>query len=127
MGIEHLACLLLICLRAAAQDGQSAVSFDRDIRPVLSDLCFTCHGPDSQQRKSGLRLDQREGLFGVRDGQSVVVAGVPDASLLIQRVTSADPDLQMPPPDFERRLLPEQVQLLQRWIQQGANWTAHWS
>ena len=57
-------CLLLICLRAAAQDGQSAVSFDRDIRPILSDLCFTCHGPDSQQRKSDLRLDQREGLFG---------------------------------------------------------------
>jgi hypothetical protein len=120
-------CLLVICLRAAAQDGQSTVSFDRDIRPILSDLCFTCHGPDSQQRKSDLRLDQREGLFGVRDGQPVVVAGAPVASLLIQRVTSADPDLQMPPPDFERRLSAEQVQVLQRWIQQGAHWTAHWS
>jgi hypothetical protein len=103
------------------------VSFDRDIRPSLSDLCFTCHGPDEAQRSSQLRLDQRAGLFSERDGGRVVSPGKPSASLLVQRIVSADPDVQMPPPEFQRRLTDRQKRLLSDWIEQGAKWTEHWA
>ncbi|MFO0223544.1 MAG: c-type cytochrome domain-containing protein, partial [Planctomyces sp.] len=110
-----------------AQESAAAVNFDREIRPILSDLCFTCHGPDEAQRSSGLRLDQRDGLFSRRSGGSVVSPGNPAASLLVQRILSADPDLQMPPPESQRHLTDGQKQLLSRWIQQGAKWTEHWA
>ena len=110
-----------------AQQLPVSVSFDRDIRPILSDLCFTCHGPDESQRSSGLRLDERNGLFAERDGDSVVSPGNPAASLLVQRIVSADPDMQMPPPGFPRRLTDRQKQLLNDWIEQGAKWTEHWA
>ncbi|MFN9290957.1 MAG: c-type cytochrome domain-containing protein, partial [Planctomyces sp.] len=110
-----------------AQQLPVSVSFDRDIRPILSDLCFTCHGPDEAQRSSGLRLDQRDGLFSRRSGGSVVSPGNPAASLLVQRILSADPDLQMPPPESQRHLTDGQKQLLSRWIQQGAKWSEHWA
>ncbi|TWW09476.1 hypothetical protein E3A20_13900, partial [Planctomyces bekefii] len=110
-----------------AQQLPVSVSFDRDIRPILSDLCFTCHGPDESQRSSGLRLDERNGLFAERDGDSVVSPGNPAASLLVQRIVSADPDLQMPPPESQRHLTDGQKQLLSRWIQQGAKWSEHWA
>ena len=107
--------------------GEEPVSFDREIRPILSDLCFTCHGPDEQQRDSGLRLDQREGLFSVRDGRPVVATGDPAGSLLMQRILSEDPAIRMPPPDFERQPTQRQSELLERWIQQGASWSEHWA
>ena len=106
---------------------EPVISFDREIRPILSDLCFTCHGPDEQQRDSGLRLDLREGLFSVRHGQAVVATGNPAESLLIQRIQSDDPTLRMPPLDFERQPTQQQVELLERWIQQGAKWSEHWA
>lgn len=109
------------------QDSAGAVRFDGDIRPILSDLCFTCHGPDEAQRSSGLRLDERDGLFSERDGGRVVSPGNVAASLLVQRIMSADPELQMPPPEFQRRLTDRQKQLLRTWIEQGANWTEHWA
>lgn len=110
-----------------AQQQPVVVSFDRDIRPILSDLCFTCHGPDEAQRSSQLRLDQRAGLFSERDGGRVVSPGNPSASLLVQRIVSADPDVQMPPPEFQRRLTDRQKRLLSDWIEQGAKWTEHWA
>ncbi|MFN9291786.1 MAG: c-type cytochrome domain-containing protein, partial [Planctomyces sp.] len=110
-----------------AQQLPVSVSFDRDIRPILSDLCFPCHGPDESQRSSGLRLDERNGLFAERDGDSVVSPGNPAASLLVQRIVSADPDMQMPPPGFPRRLTDRQKQLLNDWIEQGAKWSEHWA
>ena len=110
-----------------AQESAAAVNFDREIRPILSDLCFTCHGPDEAQRSSGLRLDQRDGLFSRRSGGSVVSPGSVEASLLVQRILSADPDLQMPPPESQRHLTDGQKQLLSRWIQQGAKWSEHWA
>ena len=110
-----------------AQQQPVVVSFDRDIRPILSDLCFTCHGPDEAQRSSQLRLDQRAGLFSERDGGRVVSPGKPSASLLVQRIVSADPDVQMPPPEFQRRLTDRQKRLLSDWIEQGAKWTEHWA
>lgn len=106
---------------------ETAIDFDREIRPILSDLCFNCHGPDEQQRDSGLRLDQREGLFAIRDGRAVVAAGDPAGSLLMQRIQSDDKTKRMPPPDFERQLTQQQVELLERWIRQGAKWSEHWA
>lgn len=105
----------------------SAVRFNRDIRPILSDNCFHCHGPDSANRQADLRLDREEGLFGPRDGGAPVVRGKPDESLIYARVVSSDPDTLMPPVDSHKKLEPEQKELLRRWIQEGAAWEPHWS
>ena len=85
-----------VCAPAGADD---AVSFNRDIRPLLSDRCFACHGPDQQKRKSGLRLDTKEGAFGkARSGDYAIVPGNPDKSALVERITAAEPSEIMPPP-----------------------------
>ncbi|MCP4170489.1 MAG: DUF1553 domain-containing protein [Fuerstiella sp.] len=103
------------------------ISFNRDIRPILSDVCFKCHGPDEQQRVGEFRLDTKAGAFGVvEDGHALVphdVAG----SLLFQKITSSDPDAQMPPPDSGRKLSARQVELLRQWIVEGAPWQEHWA
>lgn len=104
------------------------VEFNRDIRPILSDMCFQCHGPDQSQRHSELRLDTEAGsLQQLADGRSAIVPGKPDGSELLRRVRSDDPELVMPPPEVERRLSSRQIELLTRWIQQGAEWEHHWS
>ncbi|MBM80519.1 MAG: hypothetical protein CMJ78_07990, partial [Planctomycetaceae bacterium] len=114
----------LLCSQASAQQ---AIEFNRDIQPILSDTCFQCHGPDKNNREADLRFDQQEGLFSKRDGGSVVMPGKPKQSLLIERITSDDPDLQMPPADSGKELSPRQIELLTRWIEQGAKWEKHWS
>jgi len=98
------------------------VRFDRDIRPILSDLCLRCHGPDTARRKSNLRLDTAEGLRTIHDGKRVVVAGDPSASELYQRITSEDDTERMPPPDSGKVVRPDQKALIRRWIEQGATW-----
>ncbi|MEO6182724.1 MAG: DUF1549 domain-containing protein, partial [Verrucomicrobiota bacterium] len=103
------------------------VEFNRDIRPLLSDNCFNCHGPDKSQRKAKLRLDTETGAFGELDGKYPVVAGKPNESEMIRRITSSDPEEQMPPPKSGKKLRPHQIALLKRWIQQGAKWEGHWS
>ena len=103
------------------------VDFGRDIRPILSDHCFQCHGPDTNNREAALRLDVRESAMAKRDDRHAVVPGEPDQSELVRRITSTDPDQRMPPPEFERRLSATQIELISRWIQQGAQWQAHWS
>ena len=126
--------LMLFCsevgitqLRAADGD-QDAISFDRDIRPILSEYCFTCHGPDAGQLKAGLRLDQQASAFGELDsGATAVVAGKPKESELMRRVWSTDVDEVMPPPEFGKPLSPEQIVALEKWIASGAEWTGHWS
>jgi hypothetical protein len=117
------------CLLAVAAIVRAAVpvDFDRDIRPILSDACFHCHGPDGDQRKAGLRLDTREGLFADLGGYHTVIPHEPQASELYRRIATTDPDDRMPPPDSGRTLSPEQVQTLRRWIEQGAAWSGHWS
>ncbi|MEZ6032954.1 MAG: DUF1553 domain-containing protein [Planctomycetaceae bacterium] len=107
---------------------EPAVDFDRDIRPLLSETCFTCHGPDRNQLKAGLRLDQKESAFGpLESGLTAIVPGSPDQSELIRRLLSTDPDEVMPPPSEQKRLSPAQIDLLQTWIRQGAVWKGHWS
>ena len=107
-------------------DREPPLQFNRDIRPILSDVCFQCHGPDSVQRKADLRLDTKDGLLG-SGGSRVVVPGQPAASELIRRITSDDPELRMPPPTAGKQLSAKQIALLKRWVQEGAAWQPHWS
>ncbi|MEO6434261.1 MAG: DUF1549 domain-containing protein, partial [Tepidisphaeraceae bacterium] len=103
------------------------IDFNRDIRPILTDNCYFCHGPDKEQRKADLRLDTREGLFQVKDDVAAVVPGKLDDSVMFMRITSDDPEFVMPHPDSKKTLKPEQVQLIKQWIEQGAEWKGHWS
>jgi len=118
--------------KAAATPGKSSsarsqVDFARDIRPLLSDACYTCHGPDSKARATDLRLDTRAGAFADLGGYKAIVPGDLKESQLYQRITSSDADEQMPPPDSTRRLSKREIDLLRRWIEQGAQWRNHWS
>src|SRR5262249_1155727 len=104
-----------------------AIDFNRDIRPILSDNCYTCHGPDASRRKAGLRLDRREdALRASEPGVAAVVPGSRARSLLYERIT-ANGRGQMPPPRSGKTLTPAQLELLGRWIDRGARWEAHWA
>ncbi|MDG1895209.1 MAG: PSD1 and planctomycete cytochrome C domain-containing protein [Fuerstiella sp.] len=106
---------------ADATDEQ-AVDFNRDVRPILADKCFHCHGPDPGTREADLRLDQQT---GAKDG--VIVGGKSSESELIRRLLSDDADEVMPPPDSGKEVTPEQIEVLKRWIDSGAEWSTHWS
>ncbi|KAF0181465.1 MAG: hypothetical protein FD161_138 [Limisphaerales bacterium] len=115
-------------LATAAAQGRGAIQFDRDIRPLLSDHCFACHGPDGAKRKASLQLDTREGLFGsLKEGGHAVVPGQPDQSALLKRVTSADKEELMPPPKTGKQLSVAQIALLRRWVEEGAPWSPGWA
>ena len=103
------------------------IDFSRDIRPILSNVCFTCHGPDEQTREADLRLDTEDGLFKVRDGVAIVKRDDIAASELVNRILSRDPDLQMPPPGAKKALSDDQRQLLIEWVNAGAAWNQHWA
>ncbi|MBA3316105.1 MAG: PSD1 and planctomycete cytochrome C domain-containing protein [Planctomycetota bacterium] len=103
------------------------VQFNRDIRPILAETCCQCHGPDSANRQAELRLDSREDVLRERDGYSIVVPGKPEESELYLRITAADDSMQMPPADHPRQLKPNEIALLKRWIEQGAEYEKHWS
>lgn len=104
------------------------VRYGRDIRPLLSDRCFKCHGFDPKSRKAELRLDLAESAYAERDGSHALVPGDIDASELFARITSDDPKLQMPPPDAGKRMFSaEEVELFRRWIEQGAEYEPHWA
>ena len=97
------------------------VSFTRDIRPILSGRCFKCHGPDENSREAGLRLDHRQEAIDYE----AFVPGAPDESSLVERITSDDPDLRMPPGGDP--LTAKQIKVLRRWIVAGANYEQHWA
>ncbi len=99
------------------------ISYSRDIKPLLSNSCYTCHGPDEGTREADLRLDRRDAVIG-----HAIVAGKPAESELLARIASDDPDLRMPPSESNRpRLTPEDVELIRTWITQGAKYDEHWS
>ncbi|MFH1303019.1 MAG: PSD1 and planctomycete cytochrome C domain-containing protein [Planctomycetota bacterium] len=106
---------------------QNTVSFNRDIRPILSRNCFQCHGPDSAHREADLRLDLEQGLKSKSGDESIIRPGHPEQSLLFERITSNDPDLVMPPADSGKSLKPAEIQLLKQWIEAGAPWSKHWA
>ncbi len=112
--------LPLASVPAAAQSDK--IDFNRDVRPILSNTCFACHGPDEKQRKGGLRLDIREGAI-----KSAVVPGEPDTSELVKRVGSGDPDEMMPPRKSGKKLTAREIDILKRWVKQGAGYAAHWA
>jgi len=100
-----------------------ALDFNRDIRPILSENCFYCHGQDGNKREADLRLDDRAAAVGA----GAIVPGDPGASVMLERIHSTDPDVLMPPPKSNRRLSDDQKKLLDRWIQEGADYKPHWA
>ena len=102
--------------------------FDHDVRPILSNHCWSCHGPDEVSRQAGLRLDLRETAVAAGDsGRMAIVPGKPDESELIARINSHDPETQMPPESSKKPITEQQKIVLQRWIEQGAEFTSHWA
>jgi len=127
VGSLALTAALTLPHSAYAQSDNGPVDFNRDIRPILSDTCFQCHGPDAAQRQSGLQLHTRAGLFRTTDGVTVISPGNRTDSDLYRRIMSDNPDEQMPPPDSGRSLSTRQRELIGRWIAQGARWKQHWA
>jgi Protein of unknown function (DUF1553)/Protein of unknown function (DUF1549)/Concanavalin A-like lectin/glucanases superfamily/Planctomycete cytochrome C len=122
--------------RAAAVENATVslpaeISFNEHIQPILSEYCYHCHGPDSKTRepkKTPLRLDRVEDAFAPReDGKPVIIKGKPGESLLIELIRSQDPDVIMPPPKSHKTMNEREIALLERWIEQGAEYEAHWS
>ena len=131
LGSLRLALLAGLTFCAAASTVAAAdtpVSYARDVLPILAKNCFSCHGADGEHREAGLRLDTLDGaIVKLESGATAVVAEKPDASELLKRVTSTDADLRMPPAKHGKPLTSEQVDILRRWIAQGASYAKHWS
>ena len=118
-----LTCVLMAFVTSFANAASPDLDFNRDIRPILANSCFYCHGQDGNKRQGDLRLDLREPA--VKAG--AIVPNDAAASSLIKRILSDDPEQLMPPPKSNRRLSPEQKKLLERWISEGAVYQSHWA
>ena len=129
LAIFSLPFLWVLCASSSAAE----VNFSRQVRPILADKCYACHGPDKKQRQGGdegsggLHFDTKDGAFGDLGGYFAIVPGRPDASELIERINSTDPDVVMPPPDHNKPLSQSEKEILAQWIRQGANWQDHWA
>src|SRR5882672_5073364 len=113
-------CFLLPCTLAAQEPRK--VEFNRDIRPILSNNCFVCHGPDNNRRKAKLRLDDEKDSH-----DKVITKGEPLVSELFTRLVTDDPDKKMPPVKSKKQLTKDEIQLIHDWIEQGAKYELHWS
>lgn len=130
--IPGLIAVSLLGHLSGARAASDAVVFNRDIRPILADACFHCHGPDPGTRKAGLRLDTEAGFFTGRkkDGKEespTIIKGQPDKSPLYQRLITTDEDDIMPPRKEHKDLKPAQIAVIKKWIEQAAPWQPHWS
>ena len=114
---------VLLCAMQPRGVASEPIDFNRDVRPILAEKCFHCHGPDEAARQADLRLDRKAAV----EESGVVVPGKPDESPLIQRITATDPDERMPPADAKISLTPEQQKILHTWVEQGGAWREHWS
>ena len=120
--------LLLASSFVATTYASETVDFNRDIQPLLSENCFQCHGPDENVREGGLRLDTEEGALAELDsGEKGIVRGDLTKSEVARRISSNDPDEQMPPADSGKSLSNDDVALIKKWIESGAEWSGHWS
>ncbi|TXT39126.1 MAG: hypothetical protein FD138_159 [Planctomycetota bacterium] len=141
MPIRRFAGMTLLTVLAAAPDAIRAeptsdpakpaagkISFDRDVRPILSNHCWKCHGPDAKERKAGLRLDQLDSATQpAESGKVAIIPNKPGASELLRRIHVSDADEQMPPASENKPLSAAQKEILKRWIEQGATFEQHWS
>ncbi len=118
-----VASLVLSGMPGATRAGTPDLDFNRDIRPILAENCFYCHGQDANKRQADLRLDSRDAAIE----SGAIIPKDPAGSELVARIRSEDRDQQMPPPKSNRRLSPEQKRLLERWIEEGANYAPHWA
>ena len=116
-----------VLLAASAVSPESAVDFQEDVRPILADMCFACHGPDEATRQASLRLDTHEGAFADRGGYQVIVPGKASESRLYQRMSHPQEMARMPPANAERHPTPQQIETIRLWIDQGAEWRSHWA
>ena len=125
MRIRHA---ILLCATWSLTAAEPPVDFARDVRPILSDRCFSCHGPDESKRQVGLRLDTEDGAKKPHGAHIPVVPGDPAGSEMIKRVTQQNPAMRMPPTWSDRKPLSEkEVATVRAWIQQGAKWQSHWA
>ena len=107
---------------------KSKVDFRRQILPLLSNNCFECHGPDKKARKAKLRLDEKDSVFAeLRSGETGIVAGKSTESEIFARIATDDEDDLMPPPDSGKKLTKKEIELIRRWIDEGADWSGHWA
>src|SRR6056297_2906604 len=103
------------------------VSYSQQVRPILSDKCFACHGPDEQTREAGLRLDTETDMLADLGGYAAIKPGNADDSEAMRRMLSSDPDLHMPPKESHKDLTPEEIEIIRRWINEGATFEMHWA
>ncbi len=126
VGILAIACVIALARPASA--GEKKIGYRHDVLPILSDRCFKCHGPDSASRQAGLRLDRQDAATAELDsGAKAIVPGDVAKSELVERITSTDPDVMMPPPDSGKTLSAPEKELLRQWIATGAKYELHWA
>ena len=117
-----VALVSLLFSGAARAQPPAKIDFNRDVRPILSNKCFACHGPDEKVRKGDLRLDTRAGAIA-----NAVVPGKPEASALVERISSKDPEMVMPPVKSDKKLTPREIEILRQWVQESAPYAVHWA
>ncbi|MBC8113878.1 MAG: hypothetical protein H7062_05850, partial [Candidatus Saccharimonas sp.] len=127
-----LAALIVATIGLALETGHAAepaaISFQQQVRPILSNTCFRCHGPDEKERQAGLRLDRRESAVSkLESGHVAISPGKADASELVRRINSTDPEVMMPPPSLNKPLSAADKRVLKSWVEQGAEYREHWS
>ena len=122
MCLVRPAVFLLVAAASVSAVAVDVPDFNRDVRPILSDRCFVCHGPDAEQRQADLRLDVEESATA-----EVIVPGHPEDSELVARILADDPDVRMPPPEFGVSLSESEQNVLIEWIRSGASWDQHWA
>src|SRR3954454_6830664 len=121
-------CVAVALAVVAPASAEQPIDFNREIRPILSNKCYACHGPDDGKREAGLRFDDPQiATHELDDGAIAIVAGKPNDSELIRRITSTDPEERMPPAKFGKPLSTQEITTLTNWIQQGARFAQHWS
>ncbi len=126
--LRRFGALYVAALCNATSFGAESVSFNKDIRPILSENCYACHGPDAESREADLRLDIEAYAFEAHGKfDPAIVRGNPAESPLYQRITTSDEDDIMPPPDSNKSLDAEEIELIAQWIEEGANWEGHWA
>ena len=127
MLVANAGAVVLSAQEQAAKVSTPQIDFNRDIRSIFSNRCFTCHGPDDAERQADLRLDLREGALADLGDHAAIVPGKPEASELLKRISSTDPDVVMPPTGKGRPLSKAEIDLLTSWVKQGAEYEKHWA